>query len=145
MRKFFLGLAAAALAIGIAAPACAAEVTVSDGWFRALPSGLPAGGYFSLHNGGSKPVALVGAKSSACGMLMLHQSTEQNGVSRMIAVHSVAIPVGGTIAFAPGGYHLMCTNPTAAMTPGKTVRVTLIFADGDRLNVAFAAKGPSGE
>src|SRR6185437_7883869 len=47
--------AMAALAIVVsAALAEASEVKVGDAWLRALPSGLPAGGYFTLHNNGAK-------------------------------------------------------------------------------------------
>jgi len=34
-----------------------------------------------------------------------------------------------TVKFAPGGLHLMCMEPTAAMKPGKTVTMVLEFSD----------------
>ncbi|HEX4078992.1 MAG TPA: copper chaperone PCu(A)C [Rhizomicrobium sp.] len=136
---------AVVLAAGFAASAHAADISVTNAWFRALPAGLPAGGYFSLHNGGTTPVELVGAKSLACGTLMLHQSTESGGMSRMNAVRSIKVDVGGTLAFAPGGYHLMCMNPSAAMAPGKQVSVTLLFADGAHVETAFAVKNAAGK
>jgi copper(I)-binding protein len=128
-----------------AATASAADLTVTNAWFRALPSGLPAGGYFSLNNSGVSPVILTGAESPACGMLMLHQSMESGGMSRMDDVRSVSVPAGGSISFAPGGYHLMCTKPTTAMTPGKTVTVTLIFGNGARTEANFAVKNAAGK
>ncbi len=130
---------------GAALPATAGTITISKAWFRALPAGLPAAGYFSLHNGGSAPVVLASTQTTACGMLMLHQSTESGGMSRMNDVQSVTIPPGGTIDFSPGGYHLMCMNPTAAMTPGGVVPVTLDFADGSKVTVNFAVKTAAGK
>ena len=127
-----------------AAPAGAADLAVSNAWFRALPGGLPAGGYFSLQNSGSAPLELTGAKSSACKTLMLHQSTENNGMSRMNDVRSLTVPAGGSITFAPGGYHLMCMNPTAAMTPGKSVPVSLLFSNGTQTEANFAVKNAAG-
>ncbi len=132
-------------AIAAAAPALAADLDVTNGWFRALPGGLPAGGYFSLHNSGGAPVELTGAKSPACGMLMLHQSMESGGVSRMDDVRTVTVPAGGSVAFEPGGYHLMCMNPTAAMTPGKSVAVTLLFSNGAAARASFQVKNAAGE
>jgi len=123
----------------------AVDVTVTNAWFRALPAGLPAGGYFSLHNAGATPEKLVGAKSAACGVLMLHQSTESGGMSRMNDVASVEVGAGATIAFAPGGYHLMCMHPSSAMAPGRQVTVTLLFADGARTDAVFAVKNAAGE
>ena len=130
----------------VAAPvAFAADVSISNGWFRALPSGLPAGGYFSLHNAGATPVNLVAAKSTACGALMLHQSITEGGMNRMREVNIVAVPAGGKVEFAPGGYHLMCMSPTSAMAPGGHVKVTFVFADNTRLDADFAVKGAGGE
>lgn len=125
-----------------ATPAFAADVTVSDGWFRALPGKLPAGGYFTMHNGGAQEVSLIRADSKACGMLMLHKSSETGGMSSMEDVSSVAVPKDGTVSFAPGGYHLMCMD--AAMKPGDKVQVTLHFSDGGAVNADFAVKDAQG-
>ncbi len=135
----------ALIAAAVAVPACAAGITITDAWFRALPGRLPAGGYFSVHNKSTTPLELTGAESPACGMLMLHQSTENGGMSRMNDVRSVVVPAGGSIAFAPGGYHLMCMNPTAAMTPGKMVTVSLVFANGARTKADFAVRNAAGK
>jgi copper(I)-binding protein len=135
----------ALLAVLAAAPAWAGQVTVSNAWFRSLPGSLPAGGYFTLHNAGASALQLTGAESSACGMLMLHRSTSMNGMSKMEDVTSVPVPAGGSISFAPGGYHLMCMDPAAAMKPGGHVPVTLDFADGSKIAVAFAVRNAAGK
>ena len=127
------------------APTIAADVAVSGAWFRALPSGQPAGGYFTMKNGGPAPVQLVAAESAACGMLMLHQTVSNNGTSRMEDVKNVTVPADGTVSFEPGGYHLMCMNPGSAMTPGKSVPVTLLFSDGSKVRVDFAVKNAAGK
>ena len=59
-------------------------------------------------------------------------------------VHSVTVPAHGSVAFAPGGYHLMCMAPSDAMKPGASVPVTLKFATGD-VTIDFAVKGATGE
>lgn len=143
MRVKPLEIAAAVLLF----PACAlaGPVQVSDAWMRALPAGLPAAGYFTLHNNSSKEVALTSAASTACGMLMLHKSSEEGGMGSMQDVSSVAVPAGGMVKFAPGGYHLMCMNPAAALKPGASITVTLAFSDGSRSDVAFAVKNAQGK
>ena len=146
MRKHHFELAAAALLI--AAPAAYAananDLVVKDGWFRTLPGNLPAGGYFSLHNGSTAVATLTGAESPACGMLMLHKSENQGGANRMVDVASVPVPVGGDVTFAPGGYHLMCMGTKPEMKPGATVPVTLDFADGSKVKADFAVKNARG-
>lgn len=125
--------------------AFAAPVTVADGWFRALPANLPSGGYFTLHNGGPAQIVLTGASSSACGMLMLHLSETMNGMASMSGVTSIPVAPGATLKFAPGGYHLMCMNPTPAMKQGASVPVTLEFAGGATMTAPFAVKNAKGE
>jgi copper(I)-binding protein len=78
-------------------------------------------------------------------MLMLHKSSTSGGMAEMAMVESVDIPHGGTVSFAPGGYHLMCTSPTAAMAPGANVPVTLTFGDGSASTTVFAVKNANGK
>jgi len=129
----------------VAAPAFAADIAIASGWFRALPSGQPAGGYFTVKNIGTAPVAIVAAESPACGMLMLHRSVSRSGVSRMEDVKQVSVPPGGEVSFAPGGYHLMCMGPSAPMAPGKSVPVTLVFSDGSKSQSEFVVKNAAGK
>ena len=148
MRNSIVGgwaVAALSVVLVLAPAALAHDTSATNAWFRALPSGLPAAGYFTLHNSGGTPVELVAAESPACGMLMVHRSTESGGVSRMDDIKSIAIPPGHTLVFAPGGYHLMCMDPGAAMSPGNHVLVTLIFADHRRIDVDFEVKGAAGK
>lgn len=129
----------------MAMPAQAAGPTVSNTWFRALPNNLPAAGYFTLKNAGTKPVSLTGAASPACGMLMLHKTEHTGGMNHMSMVDSVDVPAGGMLSFAPGGYHLMCMDPTAALKPGAVVPVILKFADGITLQTQFPVKSAIGK
>ena len=125
-------------------PALAAQVTVSDAWFRALPANLPAGGYFTLHNNGAA-LKLTGADSPVCGVLMLHKSNVADGMATMSMVESIDIATGGTLIFGPGNYHLMCMSPTAAMRPGASVPVTLQFAGGLSTTAKFVVRNAAGK
>lgn len=133
------------LTAALAVPAQAAGLTVSNAWFRALPNNLPAAGYFTLKNTGTKAVSLTGADSAACGMLMLHKTEHMGGMNHMSMVDSVDVAAGGTLSFAPGGYHLMCMDPTAALKPGAAVPVALKFADGTTLKMEFPVKSATGK
>jgi copper(I)-binding protein len=57
----------------------------------------------------------------------------------------VDVGAGATLKFAPGGYHLMCMDPTPAIRPGNRVPVTLTFADGRRLMVSFPVRNAAGK
>jgi periplasmic copper chaperone A len=147
MSFFIARVAVAAVLAGafVSSGAFASGISVSDAWFRALPAGLPAGGYFKLHNDTSKPIMLKGADSPACGMLMVHRSVHTSGMEHMMPAGDLDVPAGGILVFAPGGYHLMCMNPTPAMKAGAIVTVTLHFANGAAATADFAVRGASGE
>ena len=135
-----------AVAAGLSTPPpSSSHVTVANSWFRALPANLPAGGYFELRNTGRWPVLLRGARSPACGMLMLHLSENNGGMSSMRHVDSIDVAPGGLLEFKQGGYHLMCMDPTAAMKPGASVAVMLKFADGSKVSTTFAVKNAKGQ
>src|SRR6185436_5012781 len=109
--------------VAMTATAQAAPFDVTDAWFRSLPGKLPAGGYFTAQNNTSRDVSITGVSSDACGMLMIHQSSNKGGMTGMNMVDSVKVPAGGMVRFAPGGYHLMCEQPK--MKIGTRVSVLL--------------------
>lgn len=130
----------------LAGPAFAAGgLQVSDAWMRAMPAGVPSGGYFTLHNDTGRDMVLTGVESPACGSLMLHQSENTGGMSSMHHVDEVDVPAGGGVAFAPGGYHLMCMRATSAVTPGSQIPVTLLFKDGSKLTASFSVRNAAGK
>jgi copper(I)-binding protein len=139
-----LAMTALAVLVGVAV-ADAAPLTVTGGWFRALPAAVPSGGYFTLHNGAGKPVTLTGARSPACGSLMLHRSMNHGGMGMMEHVGHLTIAPGDTLTFAPGGYHLMCMGSKPILKPGGSVPVTLVFADGRQITARFAVRGATGK
>lgn len=114
-------------------------ITVTNSWFRYILPQVPAGGYMTLRNASDRAVALTGSASPACGVLMAHKTEDKGGMATMVPVKSVAVPAHGTLAFAPGGYHLMCMQPR--MKPGEAVSVTLTFADGQRVVAPFDVHG----
>ena len=122
-----------------------APVTISDAWIRSLPAGLPAAGYFTLHNTGTKTLSLTGAASPACGTLMLHQSENSGGMSSMASMMSIDVPAGKSVSFAPTGFHLMCENPKPALKIGAEVPVTLQFSDGSEASAQFPVRNAAGK
>ena len=121
----------------------AAPFDITGAWFRSLPGKLPAGGYFTAQNNSRRDVAIIGARSEACGMLMIHQSSNKGGMSGMDMMDTVKVPAGGQVTFAPGGYHLMCEG--AKMKIGTRVPVLINLSDGTVVAVAFEVKGATGK
>jgi copper(I)-binding protein len=128
------------LCAGTATAADADHVTASRAWIRVMPGTLPAGGYVVLENRGDRVVTLTAAASPSYADVMLHKSSTETGMGRMEKVETLPIPAHGTVALAPGGYHLMLTKAIAPVKPGDRVRIDLRFADGSTLATAFEAK-----
>lgn len=116
-------------------------VTVSQPWMRYLLPSIPAGGYMVLKNNGTADLVLTGASSPACGVLMLHKSEDNSGMSMMMDVQDVTVPAHGSVTFTSGSYHLMCMQPK--MTVGAEIPVSLVFKDGSELNLTMQVYGPT--
>lgn len=140
-------LAASAWGQGHDTPAAAsaktsANVKASDCWIRLIPSPAPSGGFFVAHNSGATDAVLTGAHSPDYGMVMLHETTESDGMSKMSMVHQVAIPAGKDLAFKPGSYHLMLEKPRAGLKVGDSVRLDFTLANGEGFSATCAVKSP---
>jgi periplasmic copper chaperone A len=144
-KMLLLGVLCGAFAAGGTVWAGETGLALSAPWFRLVMPSLPAAGYFTLSNSGAAEQTLIGAASPACGMLMLHRSVDQSGQERMVEVASVRVPAHGKVSFMPGGYHLMCMSPAAAMRPGQSVPVTLRFAGGKSLTASFPVRNATGK
>ncbi|WP_244107574.1 copper chaperone PCu(A)C [Burkholderia anthina] len=136
-----LPLAAAAL------PAFAASTSmmVSDCWIRSMPGDTPSGGYFKLMNMSDKPVDLVGVSTDAFGMSMLHETQSSGSTSKMVMVDKASVPANGTLAFAPGGYHVMFEKAKKPLTVGSSIPVTFRFSDGESVEAQCAVKNAAGK
>lgn len=131
---------AAALLLAAGTAHASASVQVSDAWIRVLPGALPAGGYVVFENTGDKTVSVTGAESADYGMAMIHRSSTDTGMGRMVMVDSVPLPPKTPVAFAPGGYHVMLEAPKHTVKPGDAVVVTFELSDGTTLPVTFVAR-----
>lgn len=121
--------------VALAAP----PLTVSKPWMRYLLPSIPAAGYMVLSNPGDVDVVVTGARSPACGMLMLHESQDNSGMAMMMDVPNITVPAHGSVTFAPGGYHLMCMNPV--MKIGDAVPVVLHLQGGGSVDAILPVYG----
>ena len=137
-----LVLATAALTASPVFAANSAPVQASNAWIRWLPAGLPAGGYMQLHNLSAKPIDLVRATSADYGSTMMHHTVNKGNTTEMLPVARVTIPAHGSVAFQPGGYHIMLMQPKKTIQPGDQVPITLKFSGGTTLRVEFQVRKP---
>jgi copper(I)-binding protein len=138
-------LATAGLLMGVGlALGAEPSIAVEEPWLRFIIAARPAAAYLTLSNNTDHVVTLTGASSPGCSSLMLHQSVAEGGQQTMVMVDSIDVPAHGSISFSPGGYHLMCMDPTATTRPGASVPVTLTFADGETVSASFPVRNATG-
>ena len=130
-----------------AAPALAQEfkagdIVVEKPWARATPKGAEVGsGYLAIQNKGATPDRLTGGAADFA-TVEIHQMSSENGVSQMRELKDgLNIPANGSVAFSPGGYHLMFTHLTHPLTKGESVKATLNFEHAGAVEVEFSVMG----
>ncbi|GAA1325423.1 hypothetical protein GCM10009592_09900 [Brachybacterium rhamnosum] len=122
-----------------------ATLSLADAWVKAVESGM-SGLFGTLSNASSSAVTLVGAASSAAGMVQLHETNADGsgGMSMKEREGGFAIPAGGELRLEPGGDHIMLMDLTAPLLAGDAVDVTLHFAGGAELPVTATVKDFAG-
>ena len=101
-------------------------------------SGNPAAAYFSLTNGGDKPVVVAGVHIEGAQNTEFHQTTGGS----MNLLESPTVPAKGSLKFAPGGNHVMVFGLDESLVPNKTSEVTVTFSDGDKISAPIWIEAP---
>jgi periplasmic copper chaperone A len=128
------------IALPLPAFADGLSVKVEAAWLRAVPPvASDTAAYMKIQNLGSTTLRFVGGSSPIAEHLepMIATSQDQNGL-RMAGMESVPfieIAPGKTLELKPGGNHLMFVGLKSHPREGDRVKVTLIFAPGDHLNI----------
>lgn len=127
-------LAAAMLAgRGYAATASAAPSVSGVSVRLPIVTGRPAAGHFTV-TGGARADRLVGVSSPLAGRIEMHSMTMAGSVMRMRAEPGFDVPARGTLAFTPGGNHLMLFDLKPGAKPGAPMPLSFAFASGAKVN-----------
>lgn len=139
------GTAASEPASQPAAPeAPASGLGVADAWIRSAPPGAPAlAGYALLRNPGAAPLSVRPCHTEGFASTELHQTLHEDGMARMRAVEALEVAARGSVLLAPGGHHLMLTQPVAVPAVGEVVMVCLAV-DGVEQAVPFEVRDATG-
>ncbi|WP_375398682.1 copper chaperone PCu(A)C [uncultured Sphingomonas sp.] len=105
-------------------------VSVGDAWIRlgAVPRS-PGVAYFTLH-GGPRDMVLLSVTSPNVIRTEMHESMTRSGMATMAPMATVALPARATMAFAPGGKHVMLFDVNPAIKRGGVQTLRFTFADG---------------
>lgn len=97
--------------------------------------GRPAAGYFQLRIEGDRGF-LLSVTSPEAGRIEMHETMSMANMSTMRALDRIPVRDGETLAFAPGGRHLMLYDLGRDAAPGRRIDLILHFARGDPVRLA---------
>ncbi len=107
-------------------------------------AGRPGVAYFNLSNGDGPARKLASVHVDGVGRTEMHETKQENGVSKMAPVKDVALEAGKTLSFAPGGYHVMLFDIDPALKAGGTTEVTLALDNGDKISAKATIRSVGG-
>jgi len=151
-KSFAAGCAALILsAIAVAQAEQIGQLSIIQPWTRATPpKAQTAGGFLTIENNATAPDRLVSASSPIAGRVEIHVMRMDNGVMVMRpATDGITIPAGGSVALAPGGFHIMFMQLKEGLKEGDTVPVVLSFEHAGDIEALFpvgsiGTAGPAG-
>ena len=119
-------------------------IEITNAWARATFALAKTGaGYFTLTNHRQEDVVLVSASVSetVATMVELHETVMVDDLMRMRELEQgITVPAGATVAFTPGGKHMMFMGLKKGLSVGEQFTVELAFADQTSLSVDFVVK-----
>lgn len=126
----------------LAATVAFAQVTVKDPWVRAtVPQQKTTGAFMKLES--NEDARLVAASSPVAGVVELHEMAMEQGVMKMRAIPSIAVPAGRGVELKPGGYHVMLMELKGQVKEGDTVPIVLTFEAKDGRRQTIEVKAPA--
>ena len=123
----------------VSSHALAGGIVVEGARSVPVPPNVPMAGYMIIVNESGQEDSVVGASASAAdfGMVMVHESIEEDGVAKMRHIHAVPLPKGETVVFKPKGFHLMLMQPQHRFVEGDEFLITIQFGSGATQDVTF--------
>lgn len=93
--------------------------------------------YLTVVNGTGVPDQLVSAASPLAATVEFHETINDNGILRMQPQpDGFEIPAGGSLAFQPGGKHIMLVELSQPLAIGDIVELTLNFAQAGPIMIS---------
>jgi len=112
----------------------ARQIQVEQCWVRLMPAQVPSAGYFEIENQQDNPIELLAARTDSFTHTMLHQTYEEEGMTKMQETDGLQIAAGQRQSFEPGGYHVMFEQPTHSLQIGDEIDLELLFNDGQSVS-----------
>ena len=125
-RRSLIALAIAAALASL--PAVAGELAVTSAWSRSTPPVAKVGVvYFTLRNDTKKSDRLLKLSTPVAAKAEVHRTEVLDGIARMREVAVLHVDAGQTLAFQPGGLHVMLTGLKKPLVAGTAFDLEMLF------------------
>jgi copper(I)-binding protein len=132
-------------ALLLAAAGEASSIQIDHPWARPTPGGAKNGAaYMTIAEKGSAD-RLIGVTTPVAETAELHDTIDDKGVMKMRPAGGLALESGKSVAFAPGGRHIMLRGLKVPLQVGDTFPLTLRFEHAAPVTVTVTVEHPSGE
>lgn len=119
----------------------AGKLEINDAWIRsAPPNAMMLAGYATLHNAGDAAITINAVTAEGFADTSLHETVMVGDVSQMRSMGDLVIAPGASVAFAPGGKHIMLMQRIESSNRRPHVAITFSFADGGKQSADFAIR-----
>ena len=98
--------------------------------FAPMPGSRAGVAYFRIENRGDTAIELDRVDSPQYEDVQMHETTLEDGVSRMRPLASVVINPSSSVDFSPGGKHVMLMRPATNVTPGSLIELEFHYGGG---------------
>ena len=117
------------------------ELKVSDAWVREpIGSRGLTSAYAVVENPGAAELQIVGVTADVAGSVEMHEMTRAGEMMKMAPMTTATVPAHGTMAFKPGGAHLMLFDVKRQLKEGDRVTLTFTASTGTRVTATAAVK-----
>lgn len=125
----------ALLAVSLLLPGqvLAGGLVFSQAWARATVNNAGAAAIYGLFdNQGNQPLTIRGITTDVAGKAMLHHSTLEDGMIRMLAVDELTVAPGEIVELKPGGLHIMLTELRQSLDETDLFYISIVTRQGKR-------------
>jgi len=128
------------LAFATSAVAQDGPIHVADAKARPTAPGGTGVVYMIVMNHGTADDDLTGLSTPVADKAEMHRTTAMNGMTHMDAVADLPVKANGSVAFAPGGLHVMLTGLKQPLKLGDSFPLTLSFAKAGAITVTVSVQ-----
>ena len=119
------------MSLAACAPESGPPVSIVAARILAPMPGSSAGvAYFTIENQSATAITINRVGSPQFADVQMHETTIENGVSRMRPLKELTIEPSSSADFVPGGKHVMLMKPTTNISAGVQVTLEIHYDSG---------------